>query len=332
MLPRSAERVRVGIVGAGLMGSVHASVFALDSRAVITTIIDPEPSARAALAAQHQCTAYGSLKPALAAGETDLLVVATPPSTHASLAAAALSVGVSVLVEKPVCLDVEEARLIAQARCGQSLFVAENLWFASSWRAGLEQARALGPVTSLKGTFRTPGPHRPWLWTLDEGGLIFDLGSHCLAIACLLFGPVRPRVLRVTGRKSTGVVWDEIHLVLEFGEHVAEFELSWREAEGEVCRFEMQAGPGRVVVSLAPEVWTRSFSSGRKTHDAEARFDGADWIALGGYPQQACAVIDAMMGVAVYPIPAATGIQIIELASQARIALEADGTTIVETV
>lgn len=329
----SAERVRVGIAGAGLMGGVHAGVFALDSRAVITTVIDPEPSARAALAEQHQCTAFESLDAALAAGAMDLLVVATPPSTHASLAAAAFAAGVPVLLEKPLCLHVKEARLMARAQSGQSLFVAENLWFASAWRAGLEQASALGPVTSLKATFRTPGPHRPWLWTIDEGGLVFDLGSHCIAMACLLFGPARPHVRRVTGSKSPRRLLDEIHLVLEFGGHVAECELSWREEEGEVCCFEMQAGRGRVVVSLAPETWARSFSSmDRSTHDAEARFDGGDWITLGGYPQQASAVLDAMTGLAAYPIPVAAGVDIIEVASHARNALERDAAVTAESV
>lgn len=328
----SAERVRVGIAGAGLMGNVHAGVFALDSRAVITTVIDPEPSARAALAEQHRCRAFESLDAALAAGETDLLVVATPPSTHASLAAAAFAAGVSVLVEKPLCLDVEEARLMARAQSGQSLFVAENLWFAPSWRAGLKQASALGPVTSLKATFRTSGPHRPWLWTINEGGLVFDLGTHCIAMACLLFSQERPRVCRVSGSKSTGHLLDEIHLALEFGEHVAECELSWREAGGEICSFEMQAGRGRIVVSLAPEAWARSFSSmHRSTHDAEARFDGTDWITFGGYQQQASAVLDAMTGLAAYPIPAAAGVDIIKVASHARNALERDAGANVES-
>lgn len=53
---RSAERVRLGIVGAGLMGGVHARVFSADPRAQVVAIIDSDAvvrEARADAAALH---------------------------------------------------------------------------------------------------------------------------------------------------------------------------------------------------------------------------------------------------------------------------------------
>lgn len=154
-----------------------------------------------------------------------LLVVATPPSTHAKLVRQAFDAGVCAFVEKPLCLNVAEARWMAPTSPGApELYVAENIWFARAWVAGMQQLADAGPATYFKAVFRTPGPHRPWLWTAAEGGLLFDLGSHCIALASLLYKDQNPTLVDATGRLSDRGIFDEIRLQLRYGHALAECE------------------------------------------------------------------------------------------------------------
>jgi predicted dehydrogenase len=307
MQPPSADRVRVGIVGAGLMGGVHARVFSSDPRAQVVAIVDSDSAAREDLSKRFLCPAFASLAEALSLSNVQLLVVATPPSTHAKLVRQAFDAGVCAFVEKPLCLDIEEARwLIPTSPLEPELYMAENIWFARSWVAGLKQLAGAGPATYFKAVFRTPGPHRPWLWTATEGGLLFDLGSHCIALASLLFKGHMPALAHVSGRLSSLGIFDEIGLQLRYGQAVADCELSWGNASGEVCQFEVHAGGKRVVISLTDEQ------------------DGteADWVVLGGYAEQATAVIDAMLDRAPYPISTSIGVSTIGVAALAKARLE----------
>ena len=127
--------------------------------------------------------AYGSYADAIA-GEHDVVLIATPPSSHLELATRALAAGRHVIVEKPAfprAADVDEALRIA-AGTGRQLMVAENYWY----RPLLVRLRELIPsgvvgevrfvhVNALK-TQRTGG------WR-DEaafaaGGALFEGGVH----------------------------------------------------------------------------------------------------------------------------------------------------------
>ncbi|MDH5833001.1 Gfo/Idh/MocA family protein [Luteimonas kalidii] len=133
----------------------------------------------------------------------DAVYVATPPSSHATLAIRALQAGKPVYVEKPMARDSAEceAMLAAGHAAGQPLFVAfyrRALPRFLKVRALLE-AGAIGMPREVRIVLhRTLDPRYasggalPWRVRpeIAGGGLFVDLGSHTLDLLDFLFGPV----------------------------------------------------------------------------------------------------------------------------------------------
>ncbi len=114
----------------------------------------------------------------------DLVIVSTPPVTHAHWARLALLAGKHVVVEKPFCLTTVEADEILALAAARGLFVAcyQNRRFDPDHRAiraALEQDR-LGEVFHVE-TFVGGYGHPCNLWHSDaaaSGGAFYDWGAH----------------------------------------------------------------------------------------------------------------------------------------------------------
>lgn len=138
---------------------------------------------------------HPGLEAILADPAIELVVIATPNTTHAPLAEAALRAGKHVVVDKPFALSLADARRLAglaQAR-GRLLAVFQNRrWDADflGLRAVLREGR-VGVPTHFESRFDRfrPVPQDRWREKAEDGGGIwFDLGPHLVDQALLLFG------------------------------------------------------------------------------------------------------------------------------------------------
>lgn len=103
------QRLRVGVIGVGKMGRLHARAYDhFNHLCNFTGIYDPDGQAAGAVARQFEVTAFASVLDLL--DNVDAVTVAAPTDHHFELAQLALERGVHVLVEKPVCRTVNEAR------------------------------------------------------------------------------------------------------------------------------------------------------------------------------------------------------------------------------
>lgn len=100
--------LRVGIVGAGFGGTVHAPAFTLHPRFELVAIASPN-SAEAVAKERRIPHAFGSTEAMLAGVELDVVAVASPPFDHHASVMAALTAGKHVLCEKPMALTVAQA-------------------------------------------------------------------------------------------------------------------------------------------------------------------------------------------------------------------------------
>lgn len=112
-------------------------------------------------AQEHQFDrAFDSLDELLAVPDVDVVYIATPHATHASLAIAALEAGKHVLVEKPIGVDAAEARAIARAAQANDRFAMEAMWmrFSPAYIALREEAATgvLGEVGFVRASFGLP--------------------------------------------------------------------------------------------------------------------------------------------------------------------------------
>jgi predicted dehydrogenase len=115
---RIGPRLKVALYGAGLVGQAgHAiSLWEERDRFDFVAVVDPSPTARAALAARYGVPrTFATLDEALALG-LDAVVIAVPDPAHKDAVVVALRAGVHVLCEKPLAISVAEVDEILAAR------------------------------------------------------------------------------------------------------------------------------------------------------------------------------------------------------------------------
>ena len=155
--------------------------------------------------------AHGSYHDLVADPEVDIVYVATPHTFHAANAAAALSNGKHVLVEKPFTVNAAEARAVFELGRGKGLLVMEAMWTRflphMAYVRSVIARGLLGDIRSLHAdhTQRLPSDPAHRLNNLDlAGGCLLDLGVYPVSFAHDILGDP----LEVTGRailRDTGV-------------------------------------------------------------------------------------------------------------------------------
>ena len=104
---------RVGVIGAGLMGSIHARLLASEvPGAELVAVADPDLPAAERLGAP---ATYADGLELIAADDVDAVVVASPVFTHEPFVLACIAAGKPVLCEKPLAATPEAARRIVEA-------------------------------------------------------------------------------------------------------------------------------------------------------------------------------------------------------------------------
>ncbi|MET8949609.1 Gfo/Idh/MocA family oxidoreductase [Streptomyces sp. NPDC004533] len=193
--------LRVGLVGFGLAGSVfHAPLIAATEGLALDTVVTSSPERQ-----KEARTAYPDVRIADStdelwrrAGELDLIVIASPNKTHIPIATAALQAGLPVVVDKPIAGTAAEARALAALaeERGLLLSVFQNRRWDNDFLT-LRKLLAdgeLGDVWRFESRFERwrPQPKGGWRESGDPveiGGLLYDLGSHVVDQALVLFGP-----------------------------------------------------------------------------------------------------------------------------------------------
>src|SRR6478735_220513 len=109
----TASRVRIALVGAGVIGTHHGWVLSqLSDRVELVAAVDHQLDRAEKLAADRGGKAFASLSAALEAMDVDVVVVCTPTGAHAEVAIEALEAGKHVIVEKPAEVTLSKTDLI----------------------------------------------------------------------------------------------------------------------------------------------------------------------------------------------------------------------------
>ena len=116
------RRLRAGVVGAGVFGGHHARKYASLPGVTLAAVLDPHEERAEALAGPVGAQVFEHLEPFLDA--VDLVTIASPASSHADIAAAALARGRHVYVEKPLADDIASARALVKAANAAGLVLA----------------------------------------------------------------------------------------------------------------------------------------------------------------------------------------------------------------
>ena len=135
-------RLRVGLIGAGLVGQAEHAFYLWEERDLFAfvALADASPSVRAAVGARY---GIEKLRPdfrGLLTCDLDALVIAAPDPFHPELAVAALDAGMHVMCEKPLALTVGGCDQIAAARdrSGRVIQVAYMKRYDPAYRRALD--------------------------------------------------------------------------------------------------------------------------------------------------------------------------------------------------
>jgi myo-inositol 2-dehydrogenase/D-chiro-inositol 1-dehydrogenase len=161
-----ADPVRLGLVGAGRIGTSHATLLARQvPGAKLLAVADPQPGAAQALAASLGSRALTDPAELFADPDIEAVVITAASPAHAELVTAASAAGKAVFCEKPMGLTIGEIdRGIAAARAaGVPLQVGFNRRFAPDFAAAREliTAGAIGTPQLMRSLTRDPGLANP---------------------------------------------------------------------------------------------------------------------------------------------------------------------------
>ncbi|MBM6581881.1 Gfo/Idh/MocA family oxidoreductase [Microvirga sp. BT689] len=105
--------LRILQVGLGNRGTMWGRIIAHHPRVAFAGIVDPDPARVSAFTqAFGDIPSFSDLGSALKAVEADAVLLVTPPNGHLDQARCAFAAGLPVLAEKPLALDMDEARRI----------------------------------------------------------------------------------------------------------------------------------------------------------------------------------------------------------------------------
>jgi predicted dehydrogenase len=196
---------KIGIIGCGgiARGSHAPSLKQLEEEGACEVIacVDVVPEAAQAMAERFSIPrTFSDFRDLLAMDDLDGVTVATPPFVHKEATIAALRAGKHVLCEKPMAMNVAEAKeMLAVAReTGNILTIGHGGRFSASAQAIHERIAAgdLGDIYYAKAAaLRKRGVPARGVFTvkkLNGGGPLIDIGVHALDLAVWLMGNPRP--------------------------------------------------------------------------------------------------------------------------------------------
>ena len=210
------SKVKIGIIGAGYIGGVHASVLARDQRVELTAVYDVVQECAEKLARAHNTTATASALQAIERCEA--VFITTPNTQHVSLSLAAIEAGKHVFCEKPLATNLADARTVYErANNSQAIFqVGHNRRFAPVY---VELKRLISEthkphsahVKMNRGELLKP------VWTGNPdvtGGFLFETPVHMFDMMRFLFGEVES--LHAFGSTHEYKEIDDFSVLLKF--------------------------------------------------------------------------------------------------------------------
>lgn len=189
------------IIGCGAIGPIHAAAIAEAEDVHLYGVCDIIEERADLLSEQYGCKSFTDLAQVLADEQVDSVHICTPHYLHAPMAVQAARAGKHIVLEKPVALNVEEARGISRAveEAGVRCCVILQNRFNPSVEAAKQwiEEGSLGRMLGIKGFLtwrRTPEYYQAaeWRgkWATEGGGLLINQAVHMLDMLYHLGGPV----------------------------------------------------------------------------------------------------------------------------------------------
>lgn len=203
----SPRRLRVAVVGVGSHGQHYARLCAASDEIELVAVVDPRAAWGRRVADMYGVAFHED--PSALVGQIDAACVVTPTVTHFSVVAALLRAGVHVLVEKPLCATLADARtLVGLADAGGLVL---HVGYIERWNPAVIAAFGRIPRPSFI-TCQRSGP-----FSLRESAvsIVIDHMVHDLDLITML-DPSPVESIVATGVRVMTPHYDVVHAHLTF--------------------------------------------------------------------------------------------------------------------
>jgi predicted dehydrogenase len=184
--------LRIGIIGAGVIGAKRAQVIVSTKRGVLAAIADPDLARAEALAARSGVPASSNWKELVRQKDIDAVIVAVPNAFAAPIVLAALKNGKHVLCEKPFGINAQESKkmLLAAKKSRKIVKVGFNHRFQAAVVKAHEifAKGGIGKILFIRSRYGhggRPGMEKEWRFNkkISGGGELLDQGVHIIDLA-----------------------------------------------------------------------------------------------------------------------------------------------------
>ena len=224
--------LRVGLIGCGFMGTMHANCYKNIPAVEIAALADVRPECAKTLAEGTNAVLYADGKDLIAKADVDVIDICLPTYLHAEYAMLAMEKVRYVFVEKPVALPKEEGQQMlkkaAETGCNVQIGQVIRFWDEYVALAKIIKDGTYGKV--INANFRRISPVPTWGWNnwlLKEelsGGAAQDLHIHDMDYVLSQFG--KPNKI-ASAKNIRGMANSYIHSLMTYDDFVVTVEGTW---------------------------------------------------------------------------------------------------------
>ncbi len=209
------DKVRIGIVGTGYVGNVHANIYARDARAEVAALFDIIPERSEATSRRVGGKVCSSREELL--DNCDAVLVCAPNRTHLSIAMDAIDAGKHVFCEKPFTIGIEDAKTLQHAaNASNAVFQLGHNRRSAPVYVLLKELLASDPAHSAhikmnRGELKQP----PWTGDVEvTGGFLYETTIHFFDMLRFQFGEIEELVAYGSEHEYPEI--DEFSVIFKF--------------------------------------------------------------------------------------------------------------------
>lgn len=252
--------LKVGIIGGAFAGTLHAEGWLNTNKAVITAISSQSEKTRSEFVSRFGGRSYQDPSEMIEKEDLDVISLTLPNKFHHPLAIQALNKGMHVVCEKPLSMNLAQAREMIDVakQNNRKLFYAEQIVFSARYKKvkQLLQQGTFGSLIHVSHRERHGGPHANWFFdpAISGGGVTLDMGIHGIGILQWLLRPAKITHVyaKINSLKPEYDLDDHCLMTLEFDNGVlATVDASWAAPGGVDDVLEVLGRDGYVRADLA---------------------------------------------------------------------------------
>ena len=282
---------KVAMLGAGFIGDFYTfSILGQRNRDKVHIIYSRDEARGKAFAEKHGIPKWTtSMKEAVNDPEVDVVMIGLPNNLHLEAVALAAAAKKAVFCTKPLGRNAAEAKKMLDLveKAGVTHGYMEDLVYTPKTLKALKSVEtgAVGDVIWARSRETHPGPHSDWFWTRDisGGGVLLDMGCHCIEISRNYIGkdikPVEVMCWADTLVKPIDAEDNALGWVKYENGAIGQFEVSWSFRGGMDLRDEVMGTDGTIWVNNFLRTGFEMFTAGgKKGYVAEKAETETGWL------------------------------------------------------